>query len=161
ELGALREALGPPGADRPPIELGSLKGLTGHTGWLAGAASVVKLCSALRERTIPPQPGFSAAAPGLGLDGSTFVIATRAKPWPANAGRLPRRAGVNGFGFGGTNAHLVLEEFDREYHQRLAGAPVTPLPPVEEVAVVGVGLILPADRGEAGSWRIAEEQLQL
>ncbi len=154
ELEALCEAFGSRGPPHPRIELGSLKGLIGHTGWLAGAASVVKLCAALRERTIPPQPNFSAAAPSLKLEGSPFVIAKEARRWPANGG-FPRRAGVNGFGFGGTNAHLLLEEFNRDYHRRFATTPATPLPSAEAVAVVGLGVILP------DSESLLSEQLQL
>jgi 3-oxoacyl-(acyl-carrier-protein) synthase/NAD(P)-dependent dehydrogenase (short-subunit alcohol dehydrogenase family)/acyl-CoA thioesterase FadM len=98
------------GGKRRGIQLASVKALIGHTGWAAGAASVIKLCKALEHRLIPPQSNFDKPGAGLRELGPDFEVSTREQPWPEN-GAHPRRAATNGFGFGGTNAHLVLEEY--------------------------------------------------
>src|SRR5262249_28869822 len=63
EFASLCEAIGPRPGGNSPIRLGSLKGLLGHTGWAAGAASVIALCKALEHQTLPPQPNFSSPNP--------------------------------------------------------------------------------------------------
>ncbi|RKH70323.1 type I polyketide synthase [Corallococcus aberystwythensis] len=98
------------GGKRKGVQLASVKALIGHVGWAAGAASVIKLCKALEHRSFPPQSHFDRPGAGLRALGPDFEVSTREQPWPGN-GDHPRRAATNGFGFGGTNAHLVLEEY--------------------------------------------------
>ncbi|WP_342375430.1 SDR family NAD(P)-dependent oxidoreductase [Myxococcus stipitatus] len=98
------------GGKRQGIQLASVKALIGHVGWAAGAASVIKLCKALEHRLIPRQANFEKAGKELSALGTDFEVCVREQPWPEN-GEHPRRAATNGFGFGGTNAHLVLEEY--------------------------------------------------
>ena len=118
------EALNGEFADRDstqsPLYLESVKCLLGHTGWVAGASSIIKLCLSFEQRTIPPQHNYAVPNPGIQIAGSPFTIPTTVQPWPSNVDGLPRRAGISGFGFGGTNAHVVLEAFDPQYHGRLA-----------------------------------------
>jgi acyl transferase domain-containing protein/NAD(P)-dependent dehydrogenase (short-subunit alcohol dehydrogenase family) len=150
EFGALRQAITRDAA-LPLIELGSVKALTGHTGWAAGAASVIKLCKAFEQATIPPQYNYSSPNPDIALAGSPFRISTTPSAWPVNIKSLPRRAAVNGFGFGGTNAHLILEEFHPAYHRKLCGklrASVAPkaLQPMT-LAVIDSAALFPSDSG--------------
>jgi acyl transferase domain-containing protein/NAD(P)-dependent dehydrogenase (short-subunit alcohol dehydrogenase family) len=145
------QALGLAFGDReglPPINLQSIKALIGHTGWVAGAASVIKVCRALEERLIPPQYQFETPGTGIELSGSPFTITVEATRWPANVDHLPRRAGVSGFGFGGTNAHVVVEAFEPAYHERLA-TQIAPEPERSSLAVVGVGGLFPSNGGDA------------
>ncbi|WP_426745483.1 SDR family oxidoreductase [Myxococcus faecalis] len=95
---------------RAGIQLASVKALIGHVGWAAGAASVIKLCKALEHRLFPRQANFERPGDALRALGADFEVSQREQPWPEN-GANPRRAATNGFGFGGTNAHLVLEEY--------------------------------------------------
>ncbi|MBF9337043.1 SDR family oxidoreductase [Microbacterium lacticum] len=88
--------------------LTSNKSLIGHTGWAAGVVSVIQVLLSLREQTILPQHRFTRAPESYELDGSAFEIPIESKPWPART--EPRRAAVSGFGFGGTNAHLVVSD---------------------------------------------------
>jgi len=99
-------------------------------------------CRALQHETIPPQPNFSTPSPDIDLEASRLFIPIRPLPWPRQ--KAPRRAGVNGFGFGGTNAHLIVEEFDAGYHAdwKKIVQPETP-PPGDDVVVVGVGIVRP------------------
>lgn len=91
-----------------PVNLGSVKGNFGHTGWAAGVTSLIKVITAMQTGTVPPQAAFTAPSPRLDLGKSVFVIPSKAKEWPDREG-IPRRAAVNGFGFGGSNAHVVVE----------------------------------------------------
>jgi NAD(P)-dependent dehydrogenase (short-subunit alcohol dehydrogenase family) len=122
--------------------------LTGHTGWVAGATSVIKVTRALEERRVPPQHTLVTAHPTFRLSESPFVIPTTPAEWAANIDGLPRRAGVNGFGFGGTNAHLILEAFDPAYHRRWSATPPTNDQPL---VVVGVGAVFPAADGDVAT----------
>jgi acyl transferase domain-containing protein/NAD(P)-dependent dehydrogenase (short-subunit alcohol dehydrogenase family) len=110
EVAALQEVFG---RQAGPIALGSLKALIGHTGWAAGAASVIKVCRMLQHATIPLQPNFSSPSPDIRLAGSPLVIPSATLPWPRDM--IPRRASVSGFGFGGTNSHLIIEEYDADH----------------------------------------------
>jgi phthiocerol/phenolphthiocerol synthesis type-I polyketide synthase E len=88
--------------------LGTVKSNIGHLDIAAGIAGLIKTVLALEHREIPPTLHFERPNPRLDLAASPFRVATRLAEWPR--GTAPRRAGVSAFGFGGTNAHLVLEE---------------------------------------------------
>ncbi|WP_405847024.1 SDR family NAD(P)-dependent oxidoreductase [Streptomyces sp. NBC_01518] len=90
------------------VGLGSLKGNVGHLDAAAGIAGVVKTVLALEHEVLPASVNFVRASPGVEGAGGPFGVVGRARGWP-RSGRV-RRAGVSAFGFGGTNAHVVLEE---------------------------------------------------
>ncbi len=90
--------------------LGSVKSNIGHLGVAAGVAGLLKVLLAIRHRTLPPTINFSTLNPHIPLAGSPFFISETARAWETEAGQ-PRRATVSSFGFSGTNAHLVIEEF--------------------------------------------------
>lgn len=106
----------------------SNKSVIGHTGWTAGVASVVHALQGLAHGVIPPQIPYRApdAAPAL-------RVPTRATSWPRPADR-PRTVGVSSFGFGGTNAHLLLQDAPRPGEPAPACLPE----PVENDPVVAV-----------------------
>ncbi len=118
-----------------PLQIGSVKALLGHTGWAAGAASILKLCLALREKTLPRQHGFQRPQKELAALGAGYQVATSEAAWPAN-GNQPRRAAANGFGFGGTNGHVVLEEYLPAFHAAFASRPAPAAPAPEALVVV-------------------------
>ena len=138
------------GGKRKGLQLASVKALIGHVGWAAGAASVIKLCKALEHRSFPPQSHFDRPGAGLRALGPDFEVSTREQSWPEN-GDHPRRAATNGFGFGGTNAHLVLEEYQ--------GGPLAPRAratqlPSEELVVVAAEGMFPEVRFDAKGMRL-------
>lgn len=109
EVAALTEAFQHGGAQGEGFcRIGSVKTNIGHLDTAAGVASLIKTTLALHHGQIPPSLGYEKPNPVIGFDGSPFVVNDRLTDWPS--GDLPRRAGVNSLGVGGTNAHVVLEE---------------------------------------------------
>jgi len=88
--------------------IGSVKTNIGHLEAAAGIAGLTKVALALRNQQIPPHLNLRHPNPDIPFDELQLRVPTRLEDWPATDG--PRRAGVNSFGFGGTNAHVLLEE---------------------------------------------------
>ncbi|MFD7901519.1 amino acid adenylation domain-containing protein [Kitasatospora sp. NPDC059747] len=88
--------------------VGSVKTNIGHAESAAGVAGLIKTALALEHRRIPPHINLERPNPDIDLDALPFEIPRTAVDWPEHEG--PARAGVNSFGFGGTNAHVLLEE---------------------------------------------------
>jgi amino acid adenylation domain-containing protein len=88
--------------------LGSVKANIGHLGWASGMASLIKTILSLHYKKILPNPHFKNSNPFIDFTNSPFYINSDLKKWDNN--NLPRRAGVNAFGLGGTNVHIILEE---------------------------------------------------
>ncbi|MBT2400484.1 non-ribosomal peptide synthetase/type I polyketide synthase [Streptomyces sp. ISL-100] len=107
EANALGRALAigrEPGAD---CYVGSVKTNIGHTESAAGIAGLIKTALSVKHRVIPPHINLEQVNPAIDLAALPFDIPTQVTRWPAHEG--PARAGVNSFGFGGTNAHVLLE----------------------------------------------------
>ncbi len=97
------------GADGPPVALGSVKSMIGHAMPAAGAAGLAKVALALHHGVRPPT--LHADEPNEALAGTRFHLQREAAEWVAPSGGDGRRvAGVNAFGFGGINAHVVLTD---------------------------------------------------
>ena len=90
--------------------LGSVKSNIGHTLTAAGVAGFLKLLLALRHRQLPPTAQFERLNEHIALDGSPFFVNATLRPWTVDEGER-RRAALNSFGFSGTNAHVVVEEY--------------------------------------------------
>ncbi|MEE1751930.1 non-ribosomal peptide synthetase/type I polyketide synthase [Streptomyces sp. SP18CS02] len=107
--------------------IASVKANIGHTESAAGIAGMIKAVLSLKHRRIPPHINLERINPAIDLASMPYEIPVRAVDWPAHEG--PARAGVNAFGFGGTNAHVVLEEAPktpvRALAARSAGSPDT------------------------------------
>ena len=108
EVEALAEVFGGPRPDGSRCVLASVKTNLGHLEAAAGIAGVIKVVLSLQKGKIPAHLHFRSLNPHISLAGTPFTIPTRAVDWPA--GEKPRLAGVSSFGFGGTNAHVVIEE---------------------------------------------------
>ncbi|WP_046166742.1 SDR family NAD(P)-dependent oxidoreductase [Chromobacterium vaccinii] len=90
--------------------IGSVKSNIGHCLTAAGAAGMIKLVQALRHRQLPPTIHYRQRNEHIQLDGSPFYINDSLRPWRGEDGRA-RLAAVSSFGFSGTNAHIVLGEY--------------------------------------------------
>jgi acyl transferase domain-containing protein len=94
-----------------PCALGSVKTNIGHTEAAAGVAGLIKVALALKHQEIPPSLHFQEPNPQIPFDELRLRVQTTLGPWPAESS--PALAGVSSFGFGGANAHVVLEEAPR------------------------------------------------
>ncbi|GAA4136519.1 SDR family NAD(P)-dependent oxidoreductase [Actinomadura keratinilytica] len=108
EAAALGEVLGAGRDADAPLLIGSVKSNLGHLESAAGAAALVKTVLALHHGVIPPSIHYKKPNPHIPFDDLRLRVVADETPWPRR-GR-PALAGVSGFGFGGTNAHLVLEQ---------------------------------------------------
>ncbi|ABW67480.1 type I polyketide synthase [Desulfosudis oleivorans] len=99
------------GKDRCAI--GSVKSMIGHTKAAAGAASLIKASLALYHKAIPPTLKVTEPDPKINIDQTPFYISTSLRPWLSTK-KHPRRAGLSSFGFGGSNFHVVMEEYKAE-----------------------------------------------
>ncbi len=142
EFSSLKQVFGDRDTHLPRIGLGSNKALIGHTGWASGASAVAKMLMSFGSRTMAGQHGLDEVNRKFDIESSPFDIPRLNDEWPTNIDGEPRRCAINGFGFGGTNAHLILEEFDARYHSELVsrnapGAPDSPC------VIVGVNSVFP------------------
>jgi acyl transferase domain-containing protein len=98
--------------NHPPTlcALGSVKSQIGHTKAAAGSAGLIKTALSLFHKTLPPTLKATSPDPELEVTDSPFYINTTIRPWLSHPDH-PRRAGVSAFGFGGSNYHMVLEEY--------------------------------------------------
>lgn len=108
EVDALRAVFGERQGPVPKVAIGSVKSMIGHCIPAAGSASVIKMAMALQNRVLPPTLAGEVST-ASGLETTPFYVAEEARPWIQSSGQ-PRRAAINAFGFGGINAHLILEE---------------------------------------------------
>ncbi|MFS7875363.1 SDR family oxidoreductase [Streptomyces asiaticus] len=156
EFTTLREYYGTAG----PAAVTSNKSLIGHTGWAAGVVSLIENLLGLAEHTIPGQFRFSKPREDFRLAETGLEITPEHKGWPERSDS-PRLAAVSGFGFGGTNAHLIVSEHRARPAAGAATATdrapatVTKVPDTgSRVAIVGWSAHLPglAGREEVTRW---------
>jgi len=88
--------------------IGSVKSNVGHLDAAAGVAGLIKAVLSLRHQRLVPTVHFTAPSPEIAFATSPFRVQGEVSPWPRNG--APRRAGVSAFGFGGTNAHVIVQE---------------------------------------------------
>ncbi|WP_418115282.1 beta-ketoacyl synthase N-terminal-like domain-containing protein [Sorlinia euscelidii] len=133
--------------NRQGLVIGSLKSNIGHAMTAAGAAGLMKLLGAIAHKTLPPARLTGALIPDLSR--ARFSLLEKPEKWVADG---PRRAGINAFGFGGNNAHLIIEEWQ--------GQPIAEAHANEargDLVVVGVDLRRAAPVTEATPSEIAEK----
>ena len=110
ELAAVADVFLADGATPQSCAIGSVKSMVGHTKSAAGITGLMKVALALYHKTLPPTLHVEKPNPKLLEPGTPIFVNTETLPWIPPA-TTPRRGGVSAFGFGGTNFHAVLEEF--------------------------------------------------
>ena len=130
--------------------IGSVKSNIGHLLTGAGAAGLIKVLLAMKEKTLPPTARFESPNPNIDFNESPFRVLKKAEPWEKRDENTPRRAAVSAFGFGGINAHVLVEEWeDREEVKKK----YLSIPPLEkkkcDIAVVGM-------ESHFGTWKNLE-----
>ncbi len=111
EVASLRQLWGETGHDGARCVIGSVKSNIGHLLTAAGGAALTKVLLAMQQKTLPPTANFTTPQPGMELDSSPFRILQSPHPWQRRGDGIPLRAAVSAFGFGGINAHLLIEEW--------------------------------------------------
>lgn len=106
ETRAIGEALGCRRSISAPLPIGSIKGNLGHLEAASGVAGLVKAINCLQHRAIPATVGMELANPNIDFDRLNIEIVTEPRPLKSHG---PLTVGVNSFGFGGANAHVILQ----------------------------------------------------
>ena len=132
ELDSLAQIWG----DGPKPAIGSLKGNIGHPITASGVASLIKMLSAFEARLLPPTP---CDDPLDEISSHGFTLLTEAAPWESDG---PRRAAISNFGFGGNNAHLIVEEWTGVAPRTSSASSVDPMVRrAGRIAISAIGVI--------------------
>ncbi|KAL6715297.1 hypothetical protein ACLMJK_007562 [Lecanora helva] len=107
ETGALSKVFCPTRSPEEPLKIGSIKTNVGHLEGASGIAGVIKTVLMLENKIILPNRNFQNANPRIPLYDWKLKVPTSVEPWDVKG---PRRASVNSFGYGGSNAHAILED---------------------------------------------------
>ncbi|KAI0376194.1 hypothetical protein F5Y04DRAFT_286173 [Hypomontagnella monticulosa] len=130
EASAIKQSFGRRDAVDDPLYVGSIKTIIGHTEGTAGLAGLLKGSLTIQHGVIPPNLLFNRLNPSIEPYYQGLNVPTSAKPWPKLLNGVPRRVSVNSFGFGGSNAHAILEQYlppaDTVMHEDPKLAPFTP-----------------------------------
>ncbi|OQX05142.1 MAG: hypothetical protein BWK80_52620, partial [Desulfobacteraceae bacterium IS3] len=141
ELRSLCTLWGETGWKPGQCAIGSVKSMIGHLLTAAGAAGMIKTLLALKHKILPPSLHFEKASGESPLNNSPFRVQTQAREWKKRDADTPRRAAVSAFGFGGINAHLLIEEFqsaDTTSHSSLLTPHFSLLTCHSPIAIVGM-----------------------
>ncbi|MEO0036124.1 MAG: putative type polyketide synthase [Pseudomonadota bacterium] len=131
ETGAIGEVYGRARPAGRALPIGSVKTNLGHMEPASGMAGLVKLVLILKNRMVPPSLHLETPNPKIDFAGLNLEAVTRLRPLLPAAGRDRLVVGVNSFGFGGANAHALLEEYPRRVRPAAPPPPVAaPLPPL-------------------------------
>jgi acyl transferase domain-containing protein len=161
ELNSLADILADKFTPGKKIPVASVKANIGHALEAAGVSSLIKTVLCLQHRTFVPAINIKALNTKIDWEKVPFYVPLQAAPWPEQPDGLPRRAGVNAFGIGGLNMHVVLEEFTEERRARLREMwPASTIPRAggaasedeQAVAIIGMGCILPGADHPAKLW---------
>jgi acyl transferase domain-containing protein len=99
------------------LYVGSAKSVIGHSEGAAGLASLLKASLAIQNCTIPPNLHFERLNPAIEPFYGNISVPKELLPWPNLPHGVPRRASINSFGFGGTNAHAIIESWDQDRNE--------------------------------------------
>ncbi|MFR9753262.1 type I polyketide synthase [Nocardia sp. 004] len=124
ELKAIGHAYGAVEGRTTPLGVGSVKTQLGHTEAAAGIASVIKSALAISHRTLPPQFWFDTPNPDIPFEELNLRLQQDAEPVGPEVDRVT--IAVNGFGYGGTNGHAILQEYRPPEHTGGNGQVRTP-----------------------------------
>jgi acyl transferase domain-containing protein/NAD(P)-dependent dehydrogenase (short-subunit alcohol dehydrogenase family) len=114
ELETVTRLMANAGAQPKTSVIGSVKTMIGHTKASAGVAGLIKSALSLHHRVLPPHCNVETPVDKVGSNDSPLYLLKDPQPWIADADK-PRRASVSAFGFGGTNFHIAMQEYDGEY----------------------------------------------
>ncbi|KAI0459484.1 polyketide synthase-like protein [Xylaria acuta] len=129
-----------PPRERGPLLIGSVKTNFGHSEAAAGLTSIIKVSLAFQHAKVPPTYGVTKVNPSLQLDSRNMKVVTEVSPWPS----FTRRSSINSFGYGGANAHTILESLDSYLGRHGVRSMLnTPLAPAGQVFVLPISSASP------------------
>ncbi|CAN8104694.1 unnamed protein product [Discula destructiva] len=128
-----------------PLLLGSVKSNIGHSQAAAGIAGVIKMVQSMKYGLVPKSLHVDKPSPQIANNGQVDLV-TQVRPWPVKGNRGPRRAAVSSFGIGGTNGHIILEEYVEDVSNR---GPTITLPSSKQTSWLAYPWIL-SGADEAG-----------
>ncbi|KAG8673091.1 hypothetical protein FPOAC1_006394 [Fusarium poae] len=114
EVGSIARVFGREAGRTTELPVGSIKTNIGHLEAASGVASAIKAIMVLKKNQIPPQLNFLKPKPGLDLQQRGIKVPLELMPLASEDHQGPRRVSVNSFGYGGTNAHAILQAYDHE-----------------------------------------------
>jgi len=120
ELRSLSKLWGMSGWKKGQCPIGSVKSMIGHLLTGAGAAGIIKTVLALKNSMLPPSINFNRASDNSPLISSPFRVQTEPEKWEKQ-NNLPMHAAVSAFGFGGTNSHILLSQWQPETQKKYTG----------------------------------------
>lgn len=127
------------------LTLGAIKGNIGHTITASAGAALINVLSAFSEKTLPPIRA-AASNPCEGLRNSSFQLLQQEQTWEKNT--LPYRAAINSFGFGGNNAHLIVESYQKKQYPSIKQN--TKLK--DKIAIVGIEVMAASANNKNEFW---------
>ncbi len=150
------------------IPVTSVKANIGHTLEAAGMAGVIKSVLCMQRGMIPPAINIEQINPKIDWQQAPVYVPLQPEPWPAQPDGSPRRAGVNAFGIGGLNMHIVIDEYLPQAARALVesvsrlspqGVPATLVPGSDEasLAIVGIGCVQPGALNREQFWQLLVE----
>jgi malonyl CoA-acyl carrier protein transacylase len=110
EVNGLNAVFGQFGLPKNSIALGSVKSNIGHLKSAAGAAGLLKVAMALRDKVLPPSLNYERPNPSIDFSAIPMYVNTQLRDWQVKKGEI-RRAAISSFGFGGTNFHMIVDEY--------------------------------------------------
>ena len=116
ETAAMGQVIGQARAENKPLPIGSVKSNLGHMEPASGMAGLIKTVLALKHRTLPASIQIEKLNPNIDFAGLNLEVVTTRRELPA--GERPLLMGVNSFGFGGANAHVLLQEYRSNTRKR-------------------------------------------
>lgn len=126
EVSGLAKGWGEHGVDGGSCGMSAVKANLGHLNVVAGMASLLKAMLAVERAVMPPAANFKRPNEQIDFEGGPFHVVTEPQGWPD--GDHPRRAAVNSYGVGGTNAHTILEQWPQQARGDHAGGSAVLLP---------------------------------
>ena len=149
EASSMVEVLGSTNLPAHSVALGSVKSNIGHLKGAAGAAGMLKATLSLHNKFIPPSLNCEHPSPDIDFAHSPLYVNTEPRPWEVPAD-VPRRIGVSAFGFGGTNFHVVMEEYLpgklNGNGKKAIAVPVTPTQTTPAAAVYETNARIPVQK---------------
>lgn len=136
EMAALGEVFRGRSSSIAPVAVGSIKTNLGHMEAASGMAGLLKVVLSLHFKIVPAHLHLSEKSPLIPWSELPFVVHTESTGWELSNGQTRRVGGVSSFGFSGTNAHVVLEEFVRSKSTLKQGGDAVDIPQTPQAVVL-------------------------